>query len=160
MFSIQARSQLSRISARACSNTVSSLMFSHLTISPISLNNRSRSCSCASSVGNRSGFAEGSSTICAKITARAAASGRRAHHRCSVLGCPCRIDFSRTLAALIEVQRQRDLYEFLPGLRSRVPSMFLPWLGGRSLLSLPYLLTNLVETSSRSKLFNRRNAGS
>ena len=26
---------------------------------------------------------------------RAAASGRRAHHRCSVLGCPCRIDFSR-----------------------------------------------------------------
>ena len=44
---------------------------------------------------------DGSSTICAKITARAAASGRRAHHRCSVLGCPCRIDFSRAEALLI-----------------------------------------------------------
>ncbi len=30
-----------------------------------------------------------------------AASGRRAHHRCSVLGCPSRIDFSRALALLI-----------------------------------------------------------
>ena len=29
-------------------------------------------------------------------TARDEASGRRAHHRCSVEGCPCRIDFSRT----------------------------------------------------------------
>ena len=28
-------------------------------------------------------------------TARDEANGRRAHHRCSVLGCPCRIDFSR-----------------------------------------------------------------
>ena len=28
-------------------------------------------------------------------TARDDASGRRAHHRCSVEGCPCRIDFSR-----------------------------------------------------------------
>ena len=33
--------------------------------------------------------------------ARAAASGRRAHHRCSVDGCPCRMDFSREQAALI-----------------------------------------------------------
>ncbi len=33
--------------------------------------------------------------------ARAAASGRRAHQRCSVLGCPCRIDFSRAEAVLI-----------------------------------------------------------
>ena len=37
----------------------------------------------------------------AKITARAAASGRRAHHRCKVLGWPWRIDFSRAAAALI-----------------------------------------------------------
>ena len=57
--------------------------------------------SCASSVGNNSGRLDGSSTICAKITARAAASGRRAHHRCSVLGCPCRIDFSRAEALFI-----------------------------------------------------------
>src|SRR5207245_1389153 len=32
---------------------------------------------------------------------RAAASGRRAHQRCSVLGCPCRIDFSLAQALLI-----------------------------------------------------------
>ena len=38
----------------------------------------------------------------AQIAARAAASGRRAHHRCSVDdGCPCRIDFSRAASALI-----------------------------------------------------------
>ncbi len=42
---------------------------------------RFRSFSCACSVGNRSGLDEGSSTICAKMTARAAASGRRAHQR-------------------------------------------------------------------------------
>ncbi len=29
-------------------------------------------------------------------TAREEASGLRAHHRCSVEGYPCRIDFSRT----------------------------------------------------------------
>ena len=34
----------------------------------------------------RSGHAEGSSTSCANSTARQAASGRRAHHRCSVEG--------------------------------------------------------------------------
>ena len=43
---------------------------------------RCRSFSCFFSVGNRSGCAEGSSTICAKITARAAPKGRRAHQRC------------------------------------------------------------------------------
>ena len=64
-------------------------------------NSRWRSFSCAFSVGNRSGCADGSSTICAKITARAAASGRRAHHRCSVHGCPWRIDFSRAEASLM-----------------------------------------------------------
>jgi hypothetical protein len=30
-----------------------------------------------------------------------AANGRRAHHRCSVDGCPCLIDFSRADASLI-----------------------------------------------------------
>ena len=43
----------------------------------------------------------GSLTICAKIIALAAASGRRAHQRCKVLGCPCRIDFSRVQAMLM-----------------------------------------------------------
>jgi hypothetical protein len=65
------------------------------------LKSRWRSFSCFFSVGKRSGQLDGSSTICAKITARAAASGRRAHHRCSVLGCPCRMDFSRADALLI-----------------------------------------------------------
>ncbi len=46
------------------------------------------------------GGAEGSSTICAKITALAAANGRRAHQRRSVLGCLCRIDFYRAEALL------------------------------------------------------------
>ena len=48
-----------------------------------------------------SAYPDGSSTNCANSTARHAASGRRAHHRCSVEGCPCRIDFSRAEAALI-----------------------------------------------------------
>ena len=40
-----------------------------------------------------SGIDPGSSS--ASSTARLDASGRRAHHRCSVDGWPCRIDFSR-----------------------------------------------------------------
>ena len=55
----------------------------------------------AGSDSSTSTYSDGSSTICAKITARAAASGRRAHHRCSVDGWPCRIDFSRADAVLI-----------------------------------------------------------
>ena len=62
-------------------------------------NNRSRSASCSPSVSESS--PNGSSTSEAQITARAAASGRRAHHRCNVDGCPCRIDFSRAASALI-----------------------------------------------------------
>ena len=54
---------------------------------------------CSSSVSL--GFVEGSSTNDAHSTARAAANGRRAHHRCKVEGCPCRIDFSLTEARLI-----------------------------------------------------------
>ena len=52
----------------------------------------------AGSDNNTSTYSHGSSTICEKITARAAASGRRAHHRCSVDGWPWRIDFSRAAA--------------------------------------------------------------
>ena len=55
----------------------------------------------SSSVGNRSGCEDGSSTSWANSTARAAASGRRAHHRCSVDGWPWRIDFSRADSRLI-----------------------------------------------------------
>jgi hypothetical protein len=77
---------------------------------------RCRSASCDSSVGNRSGHDDGSSTICAKITARAAANGRRAHHRCNVEGCPCRIDFSRAEAMLIASSGKRDFDQLLAGL--------------------------------------------
>ena len=37
----------------------------------------------------------GSGQSAAQMTARHAASGRRAHQMCSVEMCPCRIDFSR-----------------------------------------------------------------
>ena len=74
---------------------------------------RCRSFSWAFSVGKMSGCADGSSTICAKITARAAASGRRAHHRCSVLGCPWRIDFSLALALLIASSGRATSMSFL-----------------------------------------------
>jgi len=48
-------------------------------------------------------FADGGRkiTIWAKITARAAARGRFAHHKRKVLGCPGRMDFSRALALLM-----------------------------------------------------------
>ena len=46
-------------------------------------------------------FHEGSLTSWEKMTALAAASGRLAHQRCRVLGCPCRMDFSRADALLI-----------------------------------------------------------
>ena len=46
------------------------VVFSHCTRSSMMRKSRWRSFSCAFSVGNRSGCAEGSSTICAKMTAR------------------------------------------------------------------------------------------
>jgi hypothetical protein len=52
-------------------------------------------------VGNSSGREEGSSTTEAKRTARQAARGRLAHHRCSVDGWPCLMDFSLADAALM-----------------------------------------------------------
>ena len=67
------------------------------------------------SARSTSTYAEGSSTICAKITARAAASGRRAHHRCSVLGCPWRIDFSRADALLMASSGSATSMSFLRG---------------------------------------------
>ena len=89
------------ISASASAKIFSSLEFSHCTIFFIISNKRLRSLSCNSGVGNFSGCCEGSSTIDANKTARAVAKGRRAHHKCSVDGCPCLIDFSFADALLI-----------------------------------------------------------
>ncbi len=44
---------------------------------------------------------DGSSTSEANSTARQAASGRLAHHKCNVDGCPCRMDFSRAASRLM-----------------------------------------------------------
>ena len=48
-----------------------------------------------------------------QMIARAAASGRRAHHRCRVLGCPCRIDFSRADARLMASSGRATSMSFL-----------------------------------------------
>ena len=74
---------------------------------------RRRSLRWASSVGNSSGRAEGSSTIEAKRTARQAASGRRAHQRCSVEGWPCRMDFSRADSLLMASRGRSTSMSFL-----------------------------------------------
>ncbi len=71
-------------------------------IRPKISNNRCLSCFWSSSVGNLSRQLEGSSTRDANNTARQAANGRRAHHRCRVEGCRCRIDFSRADSLLID----------------------------------------------------------
>ena len=89
------------ISALARSSTSGLLEFSHTTNCSRMRNSRSRSVVCSSSVGNCSGWLEGSSTRLAQITARAAASGRRAHHRWRVEGWPWRMDFSRADSLLM-----------------------------------------------------------
>ena len=87
------------ISARASASTSGLLEFSHFTSRSRILKSRSRSASC--SAGDSDGSPDGSSTSDAQITARAAANGRRAHQRCNVDGCPCRIDFSRAASRLM-----------------------------------------------------------
>ena len=47
------------------------------------------------------------------MTARAAARGRRAHHKCSVEGCPCRMLFSRAEAMLIASSGSETSMSFL-----------------------------------------------
>jgi len=59
------------------------------------------------------GLAAGASTSKAKMMARQAASGRRAHYRCNVLGWPWRMDFSRALAALMASRGRATLMSFL-----------------------------------------------
>jgi hypothetical protein len=60
-----------------------------------------------------SGRLDGSSTIEEKSTARQAARGRRAHQRCSVEGCPWRIDFSRADSRLIASSGSATSISFL-----------------------------------------------
>src|SRR5947209_11972678 len=101
------------ISARTCRSMFSLLEFSHFTNSSINRNSRSRSCACSCSVGKSSGCSDGSSTREAKSTARQAARGRRAHHKCSVEGWPCRIDFSRAEAVLMATSGNATSISFL-----------------------------------------------
>ncbi len=103
------------ISHRASSRIVSLFEASQGTMRSITLCNRRRSASCASTVLKRSGHADGSSTNCANSTARQAANGRRAHHRCNVDGCPCRIDYSRAEATLIASSGMETSMSFLRG---------------------------------------------
>ena len=86
------------------------LEFSHLTSRSRIPNSRRRSASCSAVVKDSS--PEGSSTSDAQITARTAANGRRAHQRCSVDGCPCRIDFSRAASALIAAKGKATSINF------------------------------------------------
>ena len=65
------------------------------------------------SLRSTSTYVDGSSTICAKITARAAASGRRAHHRCSVLGMAVADRLLPRRGLVDRLERQRDLDELL-----------------------------------------------
>lgn len=101
------------ISAWAWSNRGRLLMFSHFTNSSISRKRRWRSASCSASVGKSSGWLLGSSTIWAKSTARHAARGRRAHHRCNVLGWPWRMDFSRADSLLMASRGRATSISFL-----------------------------------------------
>ena len=74
------------ISALASANTSESLLFSHTTNRSRMPNRRLRSVFRSSAVGNLPGWADGSSTNDAHNTARTAANGRRAHHKCKVEG--------------------------------------------------------------------------
>ena len=138
-FSAQARRQLCHISARALPSTSSSVVLSQRTSSRKISNSRSRSCSaamsrsaCPSSArpprflssrraarlfegsdSSTSTYSDGSSTIWAKRTARAAASGRRAHQRWSVEGWPWRMDFSRAAALLMASSGNATSISFL-----------------------------------------------
>ena len=80
---------------------LSSRMFSQTTSRSMRSWSRSRSARCSSSVGNSSGCARRVVDELGEQHRAAAASGRRAHHRCSVDGWPCRIDFSRADSRLI-----------------------------------------------------------
>ena len=90
------------------------------------LKSRWRSFSCAFSVVKMSGCADGSSTICANITARAAASGRRAHHRCNVRRMPMPDRLLPRRGLVDRFERQSDFDEFLSCKRSSADRNLLP----------------------------------
>ena len=56
---------------------------------------------------------DGSSTNEANNTARHAANGRRAHHKCNVDGCPCRMDFSLAASRLMSSSGNATSISFL-----------------------------------------------
>ena len=67
----------------------------------------------AGSASNLETHSEGSSTSDENSTARQAASGRRAHHKCRVEGCPCRMDFSRAASRLMSSSGSATSMSFL-----------------------------------------------
>ena len=77
------------------------------------LNNSARLSPASSSLAENIGSLEGSSTNEAKSTARQAESGRLAHQRWSVEGCPCRMVFSFAEAALIASKGRATSISFL-----------------------------------------------
>lgn len=111
--SLRDRATERAISRRASRSTCSSFEFFHGTRRSMMPNSRFRSASCAASSGNSSGTEDGSSTNCANNTALHAASGRRAHQRCRVEGCPWRIDFSFEDASLIAANGNATSMSFL-----------------------------------------------
>jgi len=114
-----------RISSRAVWNTSSSVVLSHSTSRSMKSNSLWRGMSfsaaflpagslrqASTNSGGASG-SSGSSTSEAKMTARQAANGRRAHHRCNVLGWPWRMDFSLALASLMASSSSATSMSFL-----------------------------------------------
>ena len=101
------------ISSRASARRSGSFEFSHLTSRLMMSWSRLRSIAWSSMVGNSSGHDDGSSTMDANMTARHDASGLRAHHRCNVDGCPCRMDFSRADSLLMSASGRSISMSFL-----------------------------------------------
>ena len=101
------------ISSRACANSSGSLVFFHSTSWEMIPRSLFRSIAWSFGVGNSSGHDDGSSTIDAKMTARQDARGRRAHQRCNVDGCPCRMFFSRLDSLFMSVSGRSTSMSFL-----------------------------------------------
>ena len=123
-------------------------MFSQTTSREMMPCRRSRSAFCSSSVGNSSGWADGSSTSWANSTARQAASGRRAHHRCSVDGWPVPDGLLAGGLPVDVLQRQRDLDEL-----RLVPEILRSY---RVHLLVPTLLASCRSCRSRRSRRSRR----
>lgn len=101
------------ISDHAPSSTPRSLLYPQGANRSIRSKSRSRSASWSASIGKRSGCEEESSTGEANRTARHAASGRRAHQRCSVERWPARMDFSPAASPSIPTRGRATSMSFL-----------------------------------------------